>query len=209
MIIDRMIRFYNTGVYERDPPPVAPDEFKDVVKKMVSEMTTKESSSMLQTMSSSDTIPEPVMDIIKRVVYTERGVKTEDSVLEYLKQSDHIPSDCVVLTPSEFFKLHCVKNNQEFFIGGRLDGVVVRKSNLSSVVSVIEIKSRQEGFLTPIPDYEKVQIECYMNMMHVNHCLFLQEYNGEHRVQEYTTDTTLWNDILEKMVITKIGRAHV
>lgn len=205
-VLNTMIKYYNSGEYKRDEPPTIPDEWKDMVHKMVHSMNTKESSKALRALNTNSEVSETTMEDIRRVVYTERGKKTEMSVLDWFIASEHLPHDCMVVTPSKFSKKHCIKNNQEFFIGGRMDGLIVKKSDQTTVVAVIEIKSRQEEFLSPIPEYEQIQIECYMNMMGVDRCVFLQEYNGEYDIQEYTPNKPLWDTILTYLtdVVTQI-----
>ena len=150
----------------------------------------------LRTLETEGGISNSTLEDIRRFVYTERGKKTERSVLDWFIASNHLPHDCMVVTPSEFSKKHFVKNNQEFFVGGRMDGLVVKKSDQTKVVAVIEVKSRQENILSPIPEYEQIQMECYMNMMQVDRCVFLQEYNGEYDVQYYSLNKSLWSDVL-------------
>jgi hypothetical protein len=189
-----MKTLYNTGVYERSAPPEIPEEHKDIIHNMIHDLNTVDSRDLMNTVSHTAT--EDTMEKIRRVVYTERGKLAEDSIMDWYVTSSHMKHNSIVSKPDRFFKIHCVKDNQEFFIGGRVDGLLVRTNDSTSVLSVIEIKSRQEGFITPIPEYERVQIECYMNMMHTDRCVFIQEYNGEYRVEEYVPDNTLWNNIL-------------
>ena len=82
--------------------------------------------------------------------------------------------------------------NVQWGVGGRLDG-------LDAQGRVVEIKNRTRRFFTVIPEYERVQVACYLKIMRATKALLVQQYNGEQRVTEIDDEGPRWSLYLSLM----------
>lgn len=70
-------------------------------------------------------------------------------------------------------------------VGGRLDG-------LDADGRVVEIKNRTRRFFTTVPEYERVQVACYMKIMGAASAVVVQQFNGEQRRTILAHDEAAW-----------------
>ena len=126
-------------------------------------------------------------EMLKKI-YTSRGNLNEAVAIKMYEDE----YDVVVQKPTHFMKKHIIKNNKEFFIGGKIDGMITNNNK----VSVVEVKNRQNHFFTEIPEYERIQIECYMRLLNAHECIFIQHFEQENQVDIYFKDDVLWDKIL-------------
>lgn len=77
-------------------------------------------------------------------------------------------------------------------IGGRLDG-------LDSQGRVVEIKNRTRRFFNVIPEYERVQVACYLKLTGAPKALVVQQFNGDQRTTEIEDDCSRWQLYLKLM----------
>lgn len=70
-------------------------------------------------------------------------------------------------------------------IGGRLDG-------LDAQGRVVEIKNRTRRFFTVIPEYERIQVACYMKLLNTRRAVIVQQFNGEQRRTDVEQDDDAW-----------------
>lgn len=131
-----------------------------------------------------------VKKAIQSKIYTERGIQCEKVALD-LYEEEHGVS---IQRPTHFISRHYIYNNNEFFIGGRIDGFMTE--NGKNIL--FEVKTRQNNVYNDIPEYEKIQIECYMRMINAEKCVFIQHFQKENHVTIYYRDDQVWKTILEK-----------
>jgi hypothetical protein len=77
-------------------------------------------------------------------------------------------------------------------VGGRLDG-------LDAEGRVVEIKNRTRRFFTTVPEYERVQVACYMRIMNARAAVVVQQFNGEQRRTVVAHDEALWQNYVTLM----------
>jgi len=75
-----------------------------------------------------------------------------------------------------------------YSIGGRIDGLVGKK--------LIEIKNRKQRFLTPLPQYDVIQMHCYMKLLDVKEGELVEHLSsGSEKKTTVKWSETLWNKI--------------
>lgn len=77
-------------------------------------------------------------------------------------------------------------------VGGRLDG-------LDAEGRVVEIKNRTRRFFTVVPEYERVQVACYLKIMRASEAVVVQQFNGEQRRTIIAHDEALWQSYFTLM----------
>jgi hypothetical protein len=81
---------------------------------------------------------------------------------------------------------------QPWGIGGRLDG-------LDEQGRVVEIKNRTRRFFPAIPEYERIQVACYMQLLKTRHAVIVEQLNGAQRRTEVEQDDAAWEAIREQL----------
>jgi hypothetical protein len=173
---------------QRKTPIDIPKRYNRMIEKNINETEIKKVQKKIldiKNLKCSDEIKQE----IKKQIYTKRGIKYEDHAIEDY-QND---IDLHIQTPKEFIKRFFIKNDVSFLIGGRIDGMVI--DNQGDTI-VIEVKNRQQKVFEVIPDYEKIQLECYLRMMRSDKCIFIERYDHQNHIKEYFQDDLLWNEIL-------------
>ena len=166
---------------------VVPEEHAELIEKLIASEKSSHIGNTLEQLNGS----EEEIDGMKRKVFTERGIRDEIHALDTYEKEHNI----VIERPTNFMKKHYLKNNKEFFIGGKIDGLIRNKQGFI----VVEVKNRQSKLFNVIPQYERIQIECYMRILNSNKCIFIQRFEGENVVDEYTRDDELWNMIVLRL----------
>jgi hypothetical protein len=119
---------------------------------------------------------------VRSLVYKHRGTANEARAISAYEQH----YDCTVkLQNSIFYKTPVGLA----IIGGRVDGLVGDR--------LVEVKCRQNRFFDTLPDYEYVQIQCYMKITGCTVCDVVQFYNNEIRVDTHEFDIDAWDRIAE------------
>jgi len=144
-------------------------------------------------------LPENIIDLVQRDVYTKHGTEKEDSIREKMQQLMKTQIDKnnnKFVTSSEPFIV--LDDNVEIYLGGRHDG-------MTDDGKVVEIKTRQRRFLgTPL--YELVQVHAYMFIYNTTSATIIESYNGQERSHEIEFDYELWSRI--KANTTKFFEEH-
>jgi Rieske Fe-S protein len=149
-----------------------------------------------------------VAEAVRSVVYTTRGSTGEDSAVQsYCKTTGNAVTmrndkfyKTILSSTAEEFEEWCSDVHQSQFdpdediaeslsvmIGGRVDGISSGK--------VVETKCRQNRFFKYIPDYELVQIMCYMKLTGLDKCDLVQKLGDKVQIKQYSFDEEKWNGI--------------
>lgn len=126
-------------------------------------------------------------------INTDHGVKTEDSQIQKYEKRYKIKLDV-----SQKYNCKTIRDN--WFIGGKVDGLYIDSDNPSKNL-IVEIKNRARGFFNGLRDYEKVQVQLYMWMLGVNTTHLVECYNGKQRTTKIYYDKEFINNILVKLDI--------
>lgn len=79
---------------------------------------------------------------------------------------------------------------------GRIDGMADNK--------LVEVKSRRYKFIVPVPEYDLVQMHCYMLLVNQPTCTLIEQCKGERKETQITWDNDLWTRVtraLEKFAM--------
>lgn len=91
----------------------------------------------------------------------------------------------VVKRNSQFYRRNIGTPEDPCYIGGRVDGIVEGDR-------VIETKGRRNRFFSSVPEYEKVQMQCYMFLTRLPICDWVQRFNREVRSKTIHFDGDYW-----------------
>ena len=165
---------------------------KAVIAPTAAKATTHEKKSLdvLADIVTTPTELKAIQQATKKHVNTERGIRGESQII-----SDYEKARRVTVT-NRNDKLHYidipVPHGIPIKIGGRTDGFVQATNTL------VEVKRRRNGF-RGFPKYEKIQCEVYMHMLKIDKCTHVEDFNGQQRTTEYSSDPKLWDTIVEKL----------
>ena len=120
-------------------------------------------------MKQFDSIPEKdrklVQDCIKEKTNTNFGTRHENTgIQKYMNDYND-----KVKKVDTFFKRHIIKTDNNWFIGGKIDGI-----NEDSIL--IEVKNRMNRLFYKLRDYEKVQIYAYMYILELEKARLVECY---------------------------------
>ena len=127
-----------------------------------------------------------VNDYIRKTLYTNHGIKHEDNTATQDMKVD-----------DKFYRYDvCEIKGTRYVIVGRID----RFREDEGVKTLIEIKNRTRGLFNNVRDYEQIQCQTYMEMLNIEKCELIEQYNDEKRVYFLQRDQERWNEqILPKL----------
>ena len=86
----------------------------------------------------------------------------------------------------QFYKMLLGTEPHAWGIGGKIDGM---RNNV-----LVEIKNRVNAIFNPIPQYDLVQIHCYMHLLNVDHAIIIQCLNDQRQETPVKFDAHFWTD---------------
>jgi DNA polymerase III epsilon subunit-like protein len=111
---------------------------------------------------------EAAKEYIRKTLYTNHGSRHED------KTAESNPSFKVDDT---FYRYEvCTIKGTRYEIVGRIDRLV---SNDDGSLTIIEIKNRTKCLFKTVRDYEEVQCQTYMEMLNIDSCKLIEQYNDQ------------------------------
>jgi len=154
-------------------------------------------STFEKAMEQVQVVPENVVNLVQKSVYTKHGTEKEEGIRKKMEVSmGHIDKNKnKFVTSNEPFIIlqnsaRDSKKSMEIYLGGRHDGMTQDNR-------VVEIKTRQRRFLgTPI--YELVQVHAYMFIYNTEMATIIESFNGEERSHHIKFDHELWSEIKNK-----------
>lgn len=129
-------------------------------------------------------------DFIRSSIFTSLGCNRETPVFDRLEGLLGQPVDRDAALHKA--KMGTLKNGIPWFVCGRIDG-------LAQDGSVVEIKNRVRKLFNKVPDYELVQIMCYMNLLKSPKGFLVESFEGDASVHEVAYDEEAWKDIVGRM----------
>uniref|UniRef100_A0A6C0IYB4 YqaJ viral recombinase domain-containing protein n=1 Tax=viral metagenome TaxID=1070528 RepID=A0A6C0IYB4_9ZZZZ len=85
-----------------------------------------------------------------------------------------------------------LEKNYTIFLRGKVDGM--------NQDCVVETKNRTKRLFNRIPDYEKIQLNCYMFMTDKDRSIHIECYNDSQNSVEYDFDDDLWEECKDKII---------
>lgn len=113
---------------------------------------------------------------IRQELVTTYGVHQEAKVVQALKVEGN---------NQEFYR----KDFGSFVLGGRVDGFVDGK--------LVEIKNRTNRLFGCVPEYERVQVECYMRLLGIDGCALIERLDEEQQSHHLQRNDALWSAIVK------------
>ena len=155
---------------------------------------------------SLDKIPEKqkakFQESIDRMAFTNFGIKYENNGMEIYKKKtkNHVIIDRTYYK-SDLFHIEYEDEIDEWFIGGKVDGIAYNSKNEKIIV---EIKNRVKGLFNSLRDYEKVQCYAYMYVLDI-HKIHLAETLKSNKsnamnIIEIDFDLKFWEKSIEKKI---------
>ena len=107
-------------------------------------------------------------EYIRKTLYTNHGIRHEDKTAE---------SDSTYKVDDTFYRYEvCTIKGTRYEIVGRIDRLV---SNDDGSLTIIEIKNRTNCLFKTVRDYEEVQCQTYMEMLNIDSCKLIEQYNDQ------------------------------
>jgi DNA polymerase III epsilon subunit-like protein len=124
-----------------------------------------------------------VSDYMRKTMYTNHGIKTEDKV--ELKGE--------ISTDETFYKIPiCTIHGTQYILCGRVDRV---ETLPDGSLKLIEIKNRTRNLFNKLRDYENIQVQVYLQMNSMwKSAVLVEQYNNEKKLYSIERDTELWKN---------------
>lgn len=132
---------------------------------------------------------EKITTEIKSSINKNTGtLKEQDDLNRYEKKHD---KNVVQRNSKTYYKTILKSPFGDLFLCGKIDGRV------DDVL--LETKHREKEF-KGFPEYEKIQIECYLRMLYLDKAILTENYNNQQRVYEYTLCDERWEKIKKGLI---------
>lgn len=126
---------------------------------------------------------EAARDHIRKTLYTNHGVRHEKSTADNF---DNLRED-----PTFYRYDVCTLAGTKYQIVGRIDRI---RDNEDGSKTLIEIKNRANGLFRTVRDYEEIQCQTYMEMLDINDCVLIEQYDSKRLSHDIKRDRSMWND---------------
>ncbi len=123
-----------------------------------------------------------VKDHMRKLVYTNHGIRAEDTTADL---------DGMVLHKDEtFYKLKIATiEGTDYVIVGRIDRYEKHDDGSRTIV---EIKNRTKSLFNKVRDYEMVQVQTYLHMMGLSKARLVEQYNNTCKSYPIDKNEDLW-----------------
>lgn len=130
-----------------------------------------------------------VRDHLRKTLYTEHGISHEDKTAEM--NPNFIRDDT-------FYKYKvCTIEGTVYELVGRVDRLV---KDIDGNLTIVEIKNRANGLFRNVRDYENIQCQTYMEMLNLNSCQLIEQYNEKSGTYHILRNKEEWDtEILPKL----------
>jgi hypothetical protein len=132
-----------------------------------------------------------VIEHLRTEVYTTHGTRAED------RTSDKVTKDtgARLVRDDAFYHLEvCTLGQTKFVICGKIDRIE-EKPDGSRVL--VEIKNRTNRLFRRVVEYERIQIQVYLQMLGLVHARLVEQYNNQVLSHDVDRDEEMWaNEIM-------------
>lgn len=127
------------------------------------------------------------------------GTLKEDDAIKMYENKYKVKLDTSQVYHKKY--LDFISNSKfEWYIGGKVDGLFIDKSNPKNNY-IVEVKNRTKGFFSTLRDYEKTQIQIYMWMLNIQQARLVEKNANKIRNTKIYYDEDYVNEILECLKI--------
>lgn len=119
-------------------------------------------------------------EYIRKTLYVNHGIRHEDKTAA---------TDSTFEVDETFYRYEvCTIEGTLYEIVGRIDRLV---ANDDGSLTIVEIKNRTNYLFKTVRDYENIQCQTYMEMLNIDSCKLIEQYNDEmctHLIQRKKND---------------------
>lgn len=154
------------------------------------EQKTKAAMNQLQNTSGlGATELDAAKEYIRKTLFTNHGIRHEDTTAD---------KDPTLRTDDTFYTYEvCTIEGTRYDLVGRIDRIV---ANEDGTLTIVEIKNRTRGLFKSVRDYENIQCQTYMEMINVETCKLIEQYNEDIMTHYIRRDNEYWSKtILPKL----------
>ena len=135
-------------------------------------------------------------------VYCRYGAHSESAVTDALRSDACSIVKDDVYRKRLWFELEDAtaegKRKTWVFVGGKCDGIMtLRAAVAGGEQRVVEIKNRVNRLFGLVPEYEKVQVHCYMHIYGLDHASLIENHDGRTAQHDMTMDAEYWAGLTE------------
>tara|TARA_B100000530_G_C15916735_1_gene471544 strand:- start:182 stop:937 length:756 start_codon:yes stop_codon:yes gene_type:complete len=132
--------------------------------------------------TATDKNIESIKEYINSNINKKRGINAEPTIIQKYQDNNNKK---IKHNNSKLYKLYLFDN---IYLCGKIDGI--------EDDYLIEVKNRRNRLFKYIPEYEQVQIECYLRLTNLTKAKLIENYNELQNIQEYEQNDNLWIDII-------------
>ena len=122
-------------------------------------------------------------DHIRKTLYTNHGVRHEKTTADNFDNMREDPT---------FYKYDvCTLAGTTYQIVGRIDRI---RENDDGSKTIVEIKNRANGLFRAVRDYEEIQCQTYMEMLNIDDCVLIEQYDSKRLSYDIKRNHTMWNE---------------
>ena len=130
------------------------------------------------------------IDFMRKTLYTNHGTRHEDTTADNYEDLD--------IDENFYTYPVCSLEGTTYEIVGRIDRM---RNNKDGTKTIVEIKNRSRRLFRQVRDYEEIQCQTYMEMLDVNKCELIEQYNDSRIGYVIPRDEMKWkSDIRPKLV---------
>ena len=147
------------------------------------------SNQLISKTSLTDKEKTAANDYIRKTLYTNHGTRHEDTTAKL--NPDYITDD------TYYTYTVCVIEGTEYEIVGRIDRLI---KNETGDLTLVEIKNRAKCLFKNVREYEEIQCQTYMEMLNIESCRLVEQYNNDTCTHLLKRDKDGWQkEILPKL----------
>ena len=147
-------------------------------KSYVEDIIQRSTFDILEPITEIKSVPKVVEEYVKHEIYKNNGTQSEKKTAEL----------CSVQEDKIRYVMPIYRNVR---LVGYIDGRTVEES------TIVEIKNRQRRLFGYVPDYEKIQVQCYMKLTGTHRCKFIEQYGSKMKEYFIDYDETQWLQIIK------------
>ena len=99
----------------------------------------------------------------------------------------------------------CSLEGTDYEIVGRIDRI---HTDTDGVKTIVEIKNRARGLFKTVRDYEEIQCQTYMEMLDIDKCQLIEQYNESRMGYHIIRDKHKWLSELNPKLINFCRHFH-
>lgn len=167
---------------------VVPAARETTHEKLDANMATKSADALV---GVSTALAAQLKDAFERDVRVQHGIEREGASIDAYERTAGIS---IVARNDECHRLHAMRwRDYDVVFVGKVDG------RDAATGEVIEIKERRRRLFAKIPDYERVQLHCYMRMTDTRRSLLRQRYDDASQEHTVDFDDDFWTECIERL----------